>query len=67
MIKDDISCIMTSSLSGIIFNHFSLQEMHLICAHCRPKVRECPECRVPYQGQPRRHRYVVSAVVTNIR
>ena len=32
-------------------------EMHLICSSCRPKVKECPECRVHYQGPPRRHRY----------
>ena len=32
-------------------------EMHLICSHCRPKVKECPECRVVYSGAPRRHRY----------
>ena len=31
--------------------------MHLICSSCRPKVKECPECRVAYQGPPRRHRY----------
>ena len=34
------------------------QEQHLICSHCRPKVKECPECRVVYQGPPRRHRSV---------
>jgi len=32
-------------------------EMHLICSACKPKVKECPECRQPYTGQPRRHRY----------
>ena len=36
---------------------FMCQEMHLICSVCRPKVKECPECRVQYQGPPRRHRY----------
>ena len=36
---------------------FMCQEMHLICSSCRPKVKECPECRMPYQGAPRRHRY----------
>ena len=35
---------------------FMCQEMHLICSSCRPKVKECPECRVAYQGAPRRHR-----------
>merc|ERR1712117_895271 len=35
---------------------FMCQEMHLICSTCRPKVKECPECRVAYQGAPRRHR-----------
>ena len=37
---------------------FTCQEMHLICANCRPKLKECPECRAPYQAQPRRHRSV---------
>ena len=46
----------------VLFHHFYVQEMHLICAHCRPKVRECPECRVTYQGQPRRHRSVVTSI-----
>ena len=36
---------------------FMCPEMHLICSNCRPKVKECPECRVVYTGQPRRHRY----------
>ena len=35
---------------------YTCQEMHLICSNCRPKLRECPECRAPYQAQPRRHR-----------
>ena len=39
---------------------FTCQEMHLICANCRPKLKECPECRAPYQPQPRRHRSVVT-------
>ena len=39
---------------------FTCQEMHLICANCRPKLKECPECRTPYQAQPRRHRSVVT-------
>ena len=39
---------------------YTCQEMHLICANCRPKLKECPECRAPYQAQPRRHRSVVT-------
>ena len=38
---------------------FTCQEMHLICANCRPKLSDCPECRVPYQL--RRHRSVVNS------
>ena len=37
---------------------YTCQEMHLICSHCRPQLRECPECRAPYPVQPRRHRSV---------
>ena len=33
------------------------QQQHLICSSCQPRVSSCPECREPYQGPPRRHRY----------
>ena len=36
---------------------FMCQQQHLICASCQPRVTSCPECREPYQGPPRRHRY----------
>ena len=36
---------------------FMCQQQHLICAGCQPRVTSCPECREPYQGPPRRHRY----------
>ena len=36
---------------------FMCSEMHLICNRCRPKIKECPECRLPYSGQPKRHRF----------
>jgi len=36
---------------------FMCREQHLICSTCTPRVRECPECRVSYKGQPSRHRY----------
>ena len=42
---------------------FTCQEMHLICSHCRPQLRECPECRMPYQAQLRRHRYAEKTAI----
>jgi len=38
---------------------YSCPESHLICSACRPKVAECPECRVVYsdKGMYKRHRY----------
>jgi len=38
---------------------YSCQENHLICSVCRPKVAECPECRMVYRDNEgmRRHRY----------
>eukprot|EP00092_Neocalanus_flemingeri_P000379 GFUD01000403.1.p1 GENE.GFUD01000403.1~~GFUD01000403.1.p1 ORF type:complete len:806 (+),score=225.30 GFUD01000403.1:35-2419(+) len=36
---------------------FMCSEMHLICCRCRPKIRECPECRLPYTGAAKRHRF----------
>eukprot|EP00090_Calanus_glacialis_P045989 TRINITY_DN8811_c0_g1_i1.p2 TRINITY_DN8811_c0_g1~~TRINITY_DN8811_c0_g1_i1.p2 ORF type:complete len:213 (-),score=73.33 TRINITY_DN8811_c0_g1_i1:86-724(-) len=36
---------------------FMCSDLHLICSNCRPKVKECPECRIQYEGKPKRHRY----------
>ena len=36
---------------------FMCQQQHLVCFKCRPSLVSCPECREPYQGLPRRHRY----------
>ena len=36
---------------------FMCSEQHLICSTCRPKLSNCPECRVLYTGKNRRHRY----------
>ena len=35
---------------------FSCFESHLVCQTCRPKLKQCPECRVEYNGG-KRHRY----------
>ena len=36
---------------------FMCSDLHPICSNCRPKVKECPECRIQYEGKPKRHRY----------
>ena len=36
---------------------FMCSEQHLICSTCRPRLSNCPECRVVYTGKNRRHRY----------
>ena len=36
---------------------FSCSESHLVCQTCRPKLKQCPECRVEYNGEKKRHRY----------
>ena len=36
---------------------FMCPESHLVCAHCKPKVEKCPECRTPYPDPAKRHRY----------
>ena len=36
---------------------FMCSEQHLICSTCRPKLSNCPECRVVYTGKNRKHRY----------
>ena len=40
---------------------FMCIESHLICSNCRPKIFECPECRLAYSGKPKRHRYAEKA------
>lgn len=40
---------------------FMCIESHLICSNCRPKIFECPECRLTYSGKPKRHRYAEKA------
>ena len=40
---------------------FKCSEDHLICSVCRPKMSQCPECRLRYTGEPRRHRYAEKA------
>ena len=36
---------------------FMCPESHLVCAHCKPRVEKCPECRTPYPDPAKRHRY----------
>ena len=36
---------------------FSCQQQHLLCSDCRPRVRECPQCREKYSQPPLRHRF----------
>ena len=56
---------------------FSCEDQHIICSHCRPKVKHllsklsyvecfsqvstCPMCRELYPAKPRRHRYAEKA------
>ena len=56
-IKDkeaDLECPVCMETADIPI--YACQQMHLICANCRPKVESCPECREKYQDM-RRHRY----------
>ena len=36
---------------------FMCSEQHLICSACRPKLKECPECRQSFEEKSKRHRY----------
>jgi len=36
---------------------FMCSDQHLICSKCRPKLSNCPECRMEYRGKFIRHRY----------
>jgi len=36
---------------------FMCSDQHLICSNCRPKLSNCPECRMEYRGKSIRHRY----------
>ena len=53
--ESDLECPVCFETADIPI--FMCTEMHLICSTCKPKVKECPECRVPYSGPPKRHRY----------
>ena len=35
---------------------YGCQDYHMICKTCRPKIKACPECRLPYRGL-QIHRY----------
>ena len=37
---------------------FACQEMHLLCSTCRPRLKECPECRATLQNPAKRHRFL---------
>ena len=38
-----------------------LKHQHLVCQHCRPRLKECPECREQY-AEVTRHRYAEKTV-----
>jgi len=42
-------------------------DQHLICSNCKPGVKNCPECRVFYDGNIRRHRYAEKAAEQLVR
>ena len=35
---------------------YQCRDSHLICSRCRPKVEKCPECRISYKEEFKRHR-----------
>ena len=53
--ENDLECPVCLETADVPI--FMCSEMHLICSSCKPKIKECPECRVPYTGPPKRHRY----------
>eukprot|EP00092_Neocalanus_flemingeri_P026640 GFUD01028875.1.p1 GENE.GFUD01028875.1~~GFUD01028875.1.p1 ORF type:complete len:813 (-),score=199.48 GFUD01028875.1:264-2702(-) len=53
--ENDLECPVCFETADVPI--FMCSEMHLICSSCYPKIRECPECRVPYIGAAKRHRY----------
>merc|ERR1712129_284381 len=55
--ENDLECPV--SLVTATVPIYSCLESHLICSACRPRVAECPECRVVYKDKKpkRRHRY----------
>ena len=47
-------CLRVVKTGAVIF---SCQQQHLLCSDCRPRVRECPQCREKYSQPPLRHRF----------
>ena len=35
---------------------YQCKDSHLVCSKCRPKVEKCPECRISYKEEYKRHR-----------
>jgi hypothetical protein len=44
---------LTTAVSPI----YQCSDAHLVCNKWRPKVKKCPECRVSYKEEYKRHRY----------
>eukprot|EP00092_Neocalanus_flemingeri_P000737 GFUD01000781.1.p1 GENE.GFUD01000781.1~~GFUD01000781.1.p1 ORF type:complete len:937 (+),score=231.94 GFUD01000781.1:203-3013(+) len=61
--KEDLECPVCLDTATIPI--YSCLESHLICSSCRPKVVECPECRVEYGDMEvlRRHRYAEKTAI----
>merc|ERR1712096_551564 len=53
--ENDLECPVCLETATIPI--YSCPESHLICSSCRPKMVECPECRLEYGDVLRRHRY----------
>ena len=53
--EEDLSCpVCLEMAEGDIY---CCPGQHLVCAHCRPQLTECPECRGRYTGPRLRHRF----------
>ena len=53
--ESDLECpVCLETAGGKIF---CCVEQHLVCSQCRPRLKECPQCRQPYPPTPLRHRY----------
>ena len=53
--KTDLECPVCFETAQIPI--FMCSEMHLISNRYRPKVHECPECRLPYTGSSKRKKF----------
>merc|ERR1712029_612248 len=54
-LEDELECPVCLEVAKVA-PIYKCEDDHLICRQCRPKLKECPQCRAALQGSYRRFR-----------